>query len=69
MRENSWRERRKLVETLLVQNDDWKLNKEDDGTYTIQSRDGKWTIGPLPGDMLRTLAGIVEHLDNLLKSQ
>ena len=48
-----------------MQNDDWKLNQEDAG-YVLESRDGQFTIGPVPAQMIANLLGIIQQLDNLL---
>ena len=59
---------KKLDKTLLVQNDDWQLSQEDAG-YLVESRDGQFSLGPMPAQKIANLLAIVEYLDNLLKSQ
>jgi hypothetical protein len=51
-----------------VQNDDWQLSQEDAG-YLVESRDGQFSLGPMPAQKIANLLAIVEYLDNLLKSQ
>ena len=59
---------RKLEKQLLVMNDDWQVSDVGDGNLLVESRDGKWTLGPMPGEKIRTLIAIVEHVDQRIKN-
>ena len=58
-----------MTEDFVVQNSDWKISGNTTDGFTLESKDGQQSIGPLPAAKMTSIFAVVDQLDVWLKSQ